>query len=41
MEQKFNLTAHKKLWNWLANNPGMDKEDYFDIMGIPEEDRPP
>lgn len=24
---KFNLTAHKKLWNWLSENPTKRKED--------------
>lgn len=25
---KFNLTAHKELWNWLAENPSNKKEDW-------------
>lgn len=25
---KFNHTAHKALWNWLAENPHMEKEDW-------------
>ena len=25
---KFNLTAHKELWNWLADNPSCNKEEW-------------
>lgn len=25
---KFNLTAHKELWNWLANNPDKKKSEW-------------
>ncbi len=25
---KFNHTAHKEMWNWLAENPEMGKEDW-------------
>ena len=25
---KFNHTAHKELWNWLAENPDEEKEDW-------------
>ena len=25
---KFNHTAHKELWNWLAENPDKNKEDW-------------
>ena len=31
---KFNLTAHKKLWNWLAKNPGKLKLQYFEELGV-------
>ena len=26
----FNHTGHKELWNWLANNPTMEKTDWED-----------
>lgn len=29
--------AHYKLWNWLHDNPGCSKRDYF--KSIPEADR--
>ena len=25
---KFNHTAHKEMWTWLAENPKMDKDDW-------------
>ena len=28
MNIKFDHTNHKKLWNWLAENPDKDKEDW-------------
>lgn len=34
MENKFNHTGHKKLWNWLADNPGKGKQDYFTEHGF-------
>lgn len=40
MKQKFNLTGHKKLWEWLANNPEKEKRDYFSVMGMPKKDHP-
>lgn len=30
-----NYKEHRRLWNWLADHPEMDKEDYF--KGWPEE----
>lgn len=40
MSIKFNLTGHKKLWNWLAEHPRNSKGDYFRIANelIPEHD---
>jgi hypothetical protein len=39
-EPIFDYTGHKKLWNWLANHPGKDKDDYFKShhIIIPEEE---
>ena len=37
MENKFNHTGHKKLWNWLADNPGKGKHDYFAEHGFYED----
>lgn len=31
---KFNLTAHKKLWNWLSENPGKLKREYFEECDV-------
>ena len=31
---KFNLTAHKKLWNWLSENPGKLKIEYFEECDV-------
>ena len=30
MSIKFDHTNHKKLWNWLAENPNKNKEDWPD-----------
>ncbi len=38
--RKFNLTGHKALWHWLADNPGKFKKNYFDSIQLPEETRP-
>lgn len=29
----FNLTKHKELWNFLKENPGMEKDEWFDETG--------
>lgn len=33
--KKFNHTAHKELWDWLAKNPDKEKDDWkgWDIHG--------
>ena len=34
VQERFNHEAHKRLWDILANNPGMDKETALSIMGF-------
>lgn len=39
------IAAHRKMWRWIADETArrkcvVDKSDYFEAMGIPEEDRP-
>lgn len=36
----FNHTDHKKLWNWLAENPGKKKADWPGWKGMSDEELP-
>lgn len=36
MKNVFNHTAHKALWNWLADHPDKSKTDYFVLNNITE-----
>lgn len=33
---KFNHSAHVKMWNWLAENPGKRKEDAVKALNLPQ-----
>jgi hypothetical protein len=36
----FNHTKHQELWQWLADNPGKYKDDYFIEHRVPEDEIP-
>jgi hypothetical protein len=38
--KKFNHEGHKKLWQWLADNPDKEKIDYFIEHKVPEDEIP-
>lgn len=32
----FNHTLHKQMWNWLANHPDCEKEEWPGLQALPE-----